>query len=171
MPPTTHPATWDVKSLLEQCDCRRQRRSGPGGQHRNKVETAVVLTHHPTGVQGEASERRSQEQNRRQAIFRLRVNLALSVRALSPGQPIQPSPLWQKYCHGRQIAIGATHSDYPAMLAEALDVLAALDLRIPDTAASLGCSATQLTRFLKTEPRALRDINQHRAARGLKPLR
>ena len=76
----SHPASLDSSHLLAVCDVRRTRRSGPGGQHRNKVETAIVLTHEPTGVQAEASERRSQAQNLSAAVFRLRVNLALAVR-------------------------------------------------------------------------------------------
>ena len=39
---SSHPATWPEGRLLKHCSSRRQRRSGPGGQHRNKVETAVV---------------------------------------------------------------------------------------------------------------------------------
>ncbi len=54
-----HPASIDPEKLLEQCDVTRGRASGPGGQHRNKVETAVTLIHRPTQVVGYAAERRS----------------------------------------------------------------------------------------------------------------
>jgi len=52
---------------------------GPGGQHRNKTESAVRITHLPTGVVVTATERRSQLQNRGAALERLRERL----RALS----------------------------------------------------------------------------------------
>ena len=89
-----HPAAGSPEHLLAQCDVRRLRRSGPGGQHRNKVETAVSLRHLPTGVRAEASERRSQAQNQAVALFRLRVNLALEVRRPC-GPDCVPSALWQ----------------------------------------------------------------------------
>jgi protein subunit release factor B len=50
--------------------------SGPGGQHRNKTESGVRLTHRPTGVTVSATERRSQAQNRGAALERLRERLA-----------------------------------------------------------------------------------------------
>lgn len=46
--------------------------SGPGGQHRNKTETGVRLTHLPTNLTVTATERRSQLQNRGVALERLR---------------------------------------------------------------------------------------------------
>ena len=63
-----HPVKLTVDALLQQCDIRRTRHSGPGGQHRNKVETAIEITHRPTGIISFAAERRSQEQNRQVAI-------------------------------------------------------------------------------------------------------
>lgn len=44
---------------------------GPGGQHRNKTESAVRITHLPTGEQGYAAEHRSQHKNRALAFRRL----------------------------------------------------------------------------------------------------
>ena len=38
-----HPADLAPEQLIEQCDIRFLRRSGPGGQHSNKVSTAVQL--------------------------------------------------------------------------------------------------------------------------------
>jgi protein subunit release factor B len=45
--------------------------SGPGGQHKNKTESGVRLTHLPSGITVTATERRSQFQNREAALERL----------------------------------------------------------------------------------------------------
>ena len=165
-----HPAALDGDRLYGECEVRRQRRCGPGGQHRNKVETAVTLVHRLTGTIGQASERRSQAANRRVALFRLRVNLALQVR-----RPIDAdraaSDLWRRRCGGGRIVVRATHADFPALLAEALDVLSSRDMDCRSAAEALGCSVSQLTKLLKKEPRALATVNDQRRRLGRRALR
>lgn len=51
------------------------RASGPGGQHVNRTESAVRVTHAPTGLQASASEERSQHRNRKLALARLAAKL------------------------------------------------------------------------------------------------
>ncbi len=164
-----HPAALPPEQLLKDCQLRLTRRSGPGGQHRNKVETAVVLLHRPTGVRAEAAERRSQAENRRVALFRLRLKLALETRAeRAADEP--PSPLWQSRCAGGRISVAASHADFPALLAEALDTLSAHAMDPKQAAAALGCNVSQLVKLLKKEPRALAKVNRHRQEKGLRPL-
>ena len=49
---------------LKDCDVETFRGSGPGGQARNKVSSAVRITHRASGAVGQATERRSQHQNK-----------------------------------------------------------------------------------------------------------
>ena len=166
----SHPAALEPDRLLAECDVRFLRRSGPGGQNRNKVETAVVLMHRPTGLVAEANERRSQAENRKAALFRLRLALAIELRCeIRPGAA--PSPLWRSRCHGGRIAVNPAHEDFPALVAEALDHLAGRDMDLRSAAESLGCTASQLTKLLKDEPRALVQVNARRRELGLGPLR
>jgi hypothetical protein len=166
--PSDHPAAASAEQLIAECEVKRLRRSGPGGQHRNKVETAIGLHHLPTGVRAEASERRSQAQNQTQAVFRLRVNLALEVRRPC-GPDYAPSLLWQSRCKSG-LKVSATHDDFPALLAEALDLLAALDADPKPAAALLGCTPSQLVRLLKLDPRALALVNGWRRDRQMHAL-
>lgn len=169
-PDHVHPAAIPPDQLLGECDLRRLRRSGPGGQRRNKVETAVVLDHRPTGIKAEANERRSQAENLSVALFRLRLNLALEIRRSRVPEET-PGPLWQSRCPGGRINVSASHEDFPALLAEALDVIAACDADAKAAAAALGCTASQLVKLLKKEPRAMILLNRWRRERGLRPLK
>lgn len=164
--PGVHPAAIGPEALAVDCETTFTRRSGPGGQNRNKVETAVVLRHRPTGIGAEASERRSQGENLKEAIFRLRLNLALQIRLGAN----TPSALWLSRCRGARIVISPTHDDFPSLLAEALDIVQYSGMDIKNAALVLGCTTTQLTRFLKIEPRAFLHVNQGRALRGLRVL-
>jgi hypothetical protein len=163
-----HPAALPSSDLLAQCEETRTRRPGPGGQHRNKVETAVVLVHRPTGVSAEGSERRSQAENRAAAVWRLRLALALSHREPAPEGP---SPLWRSRVRGRQLLIAADHDDYPAIVAEAVDRLHSVGFEMRPAADALGVSPSQLTRLFRKVPAAWVAINRSRREVGLPPLR
>ncbi len=163
-----HPACWPVESLLQQCEVKRTRGSGPGGQHRNKVETAIVITHQPTGITGKASERRSQAANYDQAVNRLRINLALGFR--SPDNPASANrgrELWNSRVRSGKINISTQHEDFPAMLAVALDALENRDFDASQAAADLDCSTSQLVKLLKKQRAGLELVNRRRREQGL----
>ena len=165
----THPACIDQERLLKDCKIQHVRRSGPGGQHRNKVETGVVIKHLPTNITGEASEKRQQGRNRSIALFRLRVNLAIDYR--STEIPEAASLLWQSRLSNGTIKVNSEHVDFPALITEALDIITCFKFDIKTASRYLQCSSSQLLKFLKKEPRAFTLVNRKRIELGLRPLK
>ena len=186
--PWPHLAALAEEELLAQCDRSTNRTRGPGGQHRNKVESQVLLVHMGSGVAAQASERRSAVENQRVAIRRLRLALAVEVRgAVPPGEV--GSALWKSRVkapavketteeilpgvrvrvpgtRGGRIECSPNHHDYPALLAEALDVICDAGWDIKRAAVRLGVSTSQLLKLIKDHPPALLRLNKERQARG-----
>jgi hypothetical protein len=154
--------------LLAECEIHYHRTGGPGGQHRNKVSTAVRLHHRLSGIIVTGTERRSQQENRLHALRRLREALAVYTRAPLPEKPVWPPTV--------QISEGRLHVNphNPAIyhvLGLVLDAVFACGGSTRDAAAYFGVTPTSLTRFLAEHPKAWAEANRIRAERGARPLR
>lgn len=171
-----HPASLPDDALLKHCSVTTGRVAGPGGQHRNKVETHVEIRHEATGLIGQAGERRSQIENKRVALKRLRLLLATAHREPVPRGEIG-SPLWRSRLKpptergtGGRIACNPDHADYPTLLAEALDAIAAAGWDHSTAAVRLDVSPSQLIKLIKDHPPALAALNAERAKAGMRRL-
>ena len=165
------------EALLKECSVATLRGSGPGGQHRNKTETGVRLTHDPTGVRGEAFEERSQQRNREAALRRLRMKLALELRAQvelpeEEGQKMAdiPAHLAAILPSAKQ-RLGANHPDFAKGVSALLDVLSAAGWRPPVAAKALGCTSSALIKIVGKDKAVLAKVNAERQRAGLKPLK
>lgn len=171
----SHPATWPEERLLAHCLLSFSRSSGPGGQNRNKVETSVVIEYLPAKIIASASERRTQNENRKVALQRLRCKLAVELRSSGVvNEPVAssfiPSAIWQEYCHNGKIDVSDTNVAWPAILTELMRALTDCDWNLSNAAILLHTSSSQLVKLLKKYAPAFSLLNQERALRGHRSL-
>jgi protein subunit release factor B len=95
-----------LKNLLKDCDVETYRASGPGGQHRNKTESAVRITHRPSGIVRVARDDRSQLRNRQIALERLWRALEAKRRKPKPRLPTSATRASQE----QRLAIKQRHA-------------------------------------------------------------
>jgi len=165
-----HPATIPIEDLLKNCTIAKGRSQGPGGQHRNKVSTHITITHKPTGTTAQAGERRNASENQAVAISRLRHTLALTIRTPVPTADAR-SELWKSRVQKNKISCSPKHTEYPAMLAQALDMLESTNHDPSKAALRLQCSSTQLLKLLAAHPPAFVLLNNNRSKHKLHPLK
>jgi hypothetical protein len=143
------------EQLLAECEVHRYRASGPGGQHRNKVSSAVRLRHRSSQLVAVGTESRLQNENKQRALRRLRAAIALVARVPLPDRVIWPETV--DVVQGRL----RVSEKNPAIHHG----------RVADAAKSLGLTSSSLTRFLNDHPKAWREAARIRTDAGLPPLK
>jgi hypothetical protein len=169
----------DDAALLRQCEVHLYRASGPGGQHRNKTSSAVRLHHRPTGVAAQGEDARSQHQNKRTALRRLRMNIACRVRG-EVDAAAEPPPVVRECMftpRGRgggsrpRLDVGRKDRRFWRVGAFLLDVLQAREGRLAEAAAVVGISTANLVEVLKADRHLLAAAQQIRKAWGRGAIR
>ena len=131
---------------------------GPGGQKKNKTESAVRLTLKENGISATASEDRQQSVNRSRCIKRLKLQVAFEMRS-------EPEP-WQG-----QLDMNPSNKNYPLFCAILFDHFNENSWQMSTVAEIYGISTGKLVKILAKSDTLWQEVNRQRTKNNLKPLR
>ena len=147
-------------ALLAQCRIDTFRAGGPGGQHTNKTESAVRLTHVVSGTVVQSQNERDRMRNQVDALHRLRLRLASTQRGVA-------EVAWlEKHRKGRQLKLGANAQDYHLVVAVVLDALDRHAGVLSTVAEELTVSSSQIAKLLTADKEIHVAANALRARHG-----
>ena len=156
--------------LLAQCRRTSYQASGPGGQKRNRVYSAMRLDHPPSELRAESGAHREAARNLKDALHKLRLQLALhGARLFAPdsGESFEYPAGFAAF----RMPINPGHADFPPNVLRALLAFRVHGCEPRGAAESLGVSTSALVRFLKLEKSVLALANDWRRAAGKDSLR
>lgn len=161
------------RDLLVQCEVTTYRASGPGGQKRNKTESAVRLKHRPSDVMVHADESRSQAENKIKALARLRQRIAVQVRNAVDLENYNVPEALASLIPGRRTASrpGRKSAAYAVAVQQLLDLFVANGCSVADSARCLKLSTAAMSQLLLDADWVGRAVNMLRRERGLRALR
>ena len=134
------------------------RTTGNGGQKKNKTSSAVRVTHKPTGISAVCDGERSQKMNRREALQKLRMALALNLR--EPPEAEIPAVL-------HTVLPSLASPSYPLFAAFLLDIIASCGWDTEKAATLLQWSKSRLFKVLGRDKKLGELVNRERLASGL----
>ena len=149
--------TMPVDEFCRCCTVSLFKASGPGGQHRNKTFSAVRLQLNGSALSAEDCTERSQLRNKSNAVKKLKMKLALSVRVL-PSLPPE------------RIECSLTADDYPLFAARLFDLLWEHDFDYRAVAAVCSISPSALLKKIARDPLLVQEFSKQRAERELPKL-
>ena len=153
----------DDEHLLRECVQDFHKASGNGGQKVNKTSSAVRLIHTPSGVSVSESGDRSQVRNRSNALKKLRLRIAMTVRCKIDEDCPVADPFYVPSVHN-------IHA-YAPWLAVLVDHLAFDGWDVRRTAERYGISSSRLIKIIFRDSDLWQELNRKRAAAGLASLK
>lgn len=157
-------------AFLQQCVFDAYTASGPGGQKRNRTYSAVRVTHRPTGLSVTAEESRSQHENRARALRRLKIILALRLRA-NPAHGWNVPEELLPYFKPVVQRMNPKNERYALFCAVMLDLLYRERGSLSTAAGVLGISTGQCGPLFVISKDLMAAANAIRAQFGLKPIK
>ena len=148
----------DDDSLMLICEFTPFKSTGRGGQKKNKSSSAVRLVHKQTGIAVTATKSRSQHENRKLSLKRLKFEIAFQIRSKESVQLTN-------------YEMSPNNKRFYLWVAYIFDLLERHNFAVSNVAKEIGLSTSRLIKLLARDPDVWQHLNNRRRSLDLKDLK